>query len=499
MVEDRRNFGLIPGVQAKLALMMRGAKRKLLAGFTKQWFSAFLSHWDLWLLGAVVALSLGLRLARLDGVPGNVTADELDNLQTAYHILEATGPSFFGFDWKPSPAFSTHLIAGSMKLMGMSIVAMRLPSAVLSTLALVSFYFLARQAISRPAALLAAILLATSLWYLHFSRSGWENVHGALYGTSAALFLDLALQKRRLAYYALCGLFCVLGLLSFFSNAFIIVGIYAYLPFAIVLHKKQRKQILLGYGLVALVAMSLFAPQLRSILENWDHATLRIRVVSIFSVQGEYLGDSSVASILWHQLLRTVRGFLLMDTSVMGYGYWSRYIPPSRGFLDVGTALFFWTGLSASLLYWRRTVLWWLMLLALLVPQVLSTGTPDGARGVAAAPFMYLFVGLGINGFFEGLSMLGRRMKFSRLVLPVVTLALVTLLTLIVWANVRGYFSWMQSHQALRTREPAVDRQLFPYWQALALQAARERRLLGMEEWRKWLDVYGESLTPNGR
>ena len=45
-------------------------------------------------------------------------------------------------------------------------MALRLPSAILSTLALVPFYFLARQVVSRLAALIAALLLACNLWYL---------------------------------------------------------------------------------------------------------------------------------------------------------------------------------------------------------------------------------------------------------------------------------------------------------------------------------------------
>ena len=176
----------------------------------------FTTHWDLWFLVMIAGLALGVRLAELSVIPANVSSDELDNVQTAYRILEGTGPGFFGLDWKPSPAYSTHLLAGSMKLFGMSIEGLRLPSVLLSTLALLPFYFLARQVISRPASLLATLLLATNLWYLHFSRSGLENVHGAFYATAAALSLALALQRRSWLLYGLTGLFALWASSSIF-------------------------------------------------------------------------------------------------------------------------------------------------------------------------------------------------------------------------------------------------------------------------------------------
>jgi len=130
---------------------------------------------------AIAGVALVLRLASLTNVPTNVTADEADNLQVVYHILEGHGPSFFGLDWKPAPAFSTYLIAGFMRLFGMDIAGMRMSSVLLGSLTTVALYFLARQHISRLASLASAFLLATALWHLHFSRSGWENVHIGLF------------------------------------------------------------------------------------------------------------------------------------------------------------------------------------------------------------------------------------------------------------------------------------------------------------------------------
>ena len=112
-----------------------------------------------------------------------------------YHILAGNGPGFFGLDWKPAPAFSVYVIAGFMQIFGESIVGLRMASVVMSVAAIAVFYPLARSTLSRGAALSAAFLMATGLWFLHFSRSGWENPHVALFAALAALFVAMAVRR----------------------------------------------------------------------------------------------------------------------------------------------------------------------------------------------------------------------------------------------------------------------------------------------------------------
>ena len=447
---------------------------------------ALATHWDLLILVVILGLALTIRLVRLESIPSNVTADELDNLKTAYFIVEGRGPGWFGLDWKPSPAFSTHLIAGSLQIFGFNIVALRLPSVILSAVALLPFYFLARQVVSKPAALIAALLLATNLWYLHFSRSGWENVYGALYGTSAALCLILALQRRGWELYAATGFFCALGLLGFFSSTFIVAGVFAFLPFALVLEKKRWREVLLGYGLILAVTLLLIAPQLNTLFGDWDYATRRIQNVSVFTIQGDYLGDSSLPEVLTHQFFRNIQGFFLMNTD--HYGYWGRYIPADRAFLNFGTSLLFWIGLAASLRYWRQVILWWTMFLAMMIPHFFSTGSPNAAVATPMAPFMYLFVALGIYVSFNLLKRLFVLLRPSIVARVLLTISVLIFFTLMAVSDVRGYFRWIDRPDALQAREPAVQYNQFSDWQRLARRAAKEGRLLGQDEWVRWLE-----------
>src|ERR1035437_9516443 len=125
-----------------------------------------LRRWEWMALAAFMAAALILRLYALQRIPAVVFHDECDNLVNAYQILNGRGPGFFGFDWKPQPAASVYLLSLSMRL-GMSILTLRLPAALFSVAALFPFYLLLRQTVVAPAALLAAGLLATDIWYLH--------------------------------------------------------------------------------------------------------------------------------------------------------------------------------------------------------------------------------------------------------------------------------------------------------------------------------------------
>ncbi|MCH8827472.1 MAG: glycosyltransferase family 39 protein [Chloroflexi bacterium] len=334
----------------------------------------------------VLTLALALRLVSLTDIPPNVTADEADNLQTVYHILANQGPGFFGLDWKPGPAFSTYVISYFMRVFGTSIVGMRMASVVLSTLSLIALYLVARQALSKPASLASTFLLGTSLWYLHFSRSGWENVHIGLYALLATLTLVLAIKRGSWYLYAATGFFAALGLYGYMSGRAIIAVVVIYLSVALILHRQGRRRMLLGFAVMAVVCASLFAPMLKTVLDDWDLFNRRIDSVSALNTSEEYMGDRGLPKIIAHQVWRNFDGFILLNSERFKGGLNARYLPPDWAVLDRITGVLFWLGLLVSFFRWRQTILWWTMLLVMLFPiQVFSTGTPDDVRAGGAA------------------------------------------------------------------------------------------------------------------
>src|SRR5262249_17852888 len=143
--------------------------------------------------------------------------DECDNLVNVYQILRGRGPGFFGLDWKPQPAASVYLLSVAMRL-GMSIVTLRLPAALLSVAALIPFYMLLRRTVVAPAALLATWLLATDVWYLHFSRAGWENIETCLPLLAGALLIGDGTRTGRLLPFVGAGVCAAGGAYGYFGG-----------------------------------------------------------------------------------------------------------------------------------------------------------------------------------------------------------------------------------------------------------------------------------------
>ncbi|MBM2826978.1 MAG: hypothetical protein HW403_1042, partial [Dehalococcoidia bacterium] len=163
------------------------------------------------------------------------------------------------------------------------------------------------------------------------------------------------------------------------------------------------------------------------------------------------------------QIRRVANGLILMDGGVGQYGLNPRYVPRGHGFLDPATTILYWLGLLIGILRWRDTGLWWCFLLVILLPvQILSTGTPDGARAIGAAPFMFTFVAFGLHKL---LSLPIRR----RIVLQVGGLLAVLA---IAYYNISIYRWWMEQPETARARQPAVELEEFDRWQALQMQAA---------------------------
>ncbi len=414
--------------------------------------------------GLLLVIAFGLRVAWLDTIPGNITADEADNLSTIFKMRVTGEPGFFGLDWKPQPAMSMYLFSAFMSIFGDDIFGMRMASAVLSTLALLPFYALARRVVQPVAALGGAALLATGLWYLNFSRSGWENVHVALFSLMAAWALTVALERRQLRWFALAGVAAALGLYGYFAGRLILVALLAYAPLAFWWAKGQRRLVVAGYVVMVLTATLLFLPQVSSIREDEDLFNRRTDRVNVFKQEQPYMGETSDFGIARTQLSRNLKGFFLFDGEMFRNG---RYAPKGETLYDPVTGVLLIAGLMIGLYRLRKTGLWWAMLFVpLLGTQIPTTLTPDGARAVIVAPFMYLFVALALDEILKLARGRGRQIALTTVVTSVLILSVF---------NAWSYFSWVQSPETIKAREPAVELADYDLWRTTLVAGYSEQ------------------------
>lgn len=438
------------------------------------------------LLAALLAGALLLRLVALGSFPANLTADEADNLIVIYQILYGRGPTLFGLDWKPNPVLSLHAAAPFVRLFPDSAFGLRLLSALTSTAALIPLYALYRRSLSAPAALLSLALLSASVWYLNFSRSGWENVHVVLLTACAAWLLTRALETAQWRYWAFAGAAAALGLYAYFAGRAILLALLAYAPVALWRYRDRWGRVAAGYALLALVALSLFVPQLPAIRRNPELFNIRAeRVSALRAADTGYFGHEGKLEVLAYQAARNARFFF--DGAVLGGPSYSppeqllqdtrpRYSPFGRPLLDPVTGGLFLAGLVLALRHPLRCGLWWaLLLVPWVVTQVLTINTPDAARGIGMLPAIYFFVALALDRAWRLLP--ERRAGRGALVAAILLTA--------AWTTV-SYVRWAASPETLAAREPAVPLERFGEWSALQIGRARVNQpLLPVSVWKR--------------
>lgn len=236
------------------------------------------------LLIAVLFLAAFFRLYNLTSVPPSPSLDEVSIGYNAYSILK-TGADEYGEkfpillraydDWRP--ALYVYLVVPFIKLLDLNVLAVRLPSVMLSVLIVVATYFLVKELFPKHRVLpiTTALLLAISPWHIYISRLG----HEANAGLAFLVFATLLFLKKR---FYLASIFFVLSFISYQAEKIVIplvlVGLILLFRNELIARKKQVASAFL-LGLLLLV------PFVKATLT--PNALIRFEATSIFNAQRE--------------------------------------------------------------------------------------------------------------------------------------------------------------------------------------------------------------------
>src|SRR3990172_5246650 len=212
------------------------------------------------LLGVITFIAVFLRLFNLGKTPIALEWDEVALGYDAYSIIQ-TGRDQFGHflpinfrsldDWKP-PLYVYSAIPGIF-LFGLNDFAVRLPSAVFGSLAVILVFFLVQEFFQeRPEknqiALLSSLFLAISPWHLQFSRATFEtNISVTV--TLAAVLCFLKGIRGNIKFFLLSAIFFGLALFSYHSTRVVTPLLLISL---ILLFRKQlpARKALIGFVLI---------------------------------------------------------------------------------------------------------------------------------------------------------------------------------------------------------------------------------------------------------
>ena len=172
----------------------------------------------------ILILGFFLRTVVLARFPAGFSPDEAAQGYTAYSILK-TGkdewgvrlpltPRSFG-DYKPP--LQTYLMIPSIAVLGLNELAVRLPNAILGTLAILAVFLLAKElfkdtTFGEPLSLMSAFLLAVSPWQMSFSRGAFEANLITFFMSIGCWFFLKGLKKSN--YLPLAGVFLGLNLFT---------------------------------------------------------------------------------------------------------------------------------------------------------------------------------------------------------------------------------------------------------------------------------------------
>lgn len=188
-------------------------------------------------LGGFLLIGVLLRLLFLGDYPLPMHQDELSNAYDGYCLAE-TGADRFGsrfpfivrgfgnLDYRP--ALQAWLSAASVSVLGFSVAAGRLPSALLGVLALVLLWQYMHTLAGRAAALAAVALGALSPWHVLYSRIAHEGTSLPPFFVIAALLLWQRALLRRYSARSLAAVGFCLGLAtsSYQATKLIALGLF---------------------------------------------------------------------------------------------------------------------------------------------------------------------------------------------------------------------------------------------------------------------------------
>ncbi len=413
---------------------------------------------ELIFLAAVVVAAACVRFIGLEHAPPGGFFDEIQNHQVAEDILRGYHPVFIG-GFTKMPALFFYVLAGAIAIVGKGLTTVRGLSALIGTLTVPVFYFLARRAFAWPVAAATTILLAGSRWHVTFSRIGFATITGPLLEVLAVLVFWKAMESRRLLFYVLFGIVMGVGLQTYYSfNLFPAVLLVALVTFAA--RKGWRSfgaellPVIRGLALSVLVALVLLLPLGLFILRNRQEFFQRSSEVAIWNPAHHLPWPA----ILWQNAA----------TNLLMFNFRGDFNPrhniPDMPMLNPGEGFLLLLGLGAALARgtkWPQAT-WLAWFIVMMLPAILTIESPQAHRAVGVIPAVYLLIGQGLQPLFAYAAGRGRRLR-TALVAAVALLASVALAT----RDLSLYFG-PQVHTSLAWQEfqadhHAIGRFLKPY------------------------------------
>lgn len=358
------------------------------------------THWsEFVILAAIVWAAFALRIWDIEGIPSTLAGDEgtfgLETIKT----IAGEGPyrNPFTTGWLSVPTMSFYFNSLTIRALGQTVFALRLPWALVGTVTVVIVFQLVRRLTGATLALMTAALLATYHFHIHFSRLGINNATDPFLIALVLYLLYRAYDRRSPLTWALCGVAVGVAQYFYFGARFA-----AILAGAMILYFLLRdgRRFLREHGqgvlIMAGAAIVAGAPMIQFAMRYPLDYNARVNQIGILQSgwlqQAQEVTGQSAIALLLDQLQRAALAFNVYPDRTGWYG-------STRPLFDNAAGILFLLGLGYATLRPgdRRLfamVAWWWG--AMILGGALTESPPSTQRLVTLGPPAVFFVALAL-------------------------------------------------------------------------------------------------------
>ena len=296
---------------------------------------------ELALVVGLVVLAAALRIPFLESLPSGIHGDEGEFGTIAAAVAQHRGPAPFGVAFLGDPALYTYVLAPFITLLGSTMEAIRLPSALFGVATIPVLYLQVRDLFGRRSAALASLLLTISTVHIHFSRVAINVIEVPFFASLSLWLLARGICRRDDRWYLLAGMAGGFGLYFHFGARvlppillFVLLGQVAFEP-------SQWRTWLRGTALTAIGGLLSLSPLITHVIGNpeeffghmgdravWNHWKDLARLF--------HTVPSNKIGILWGQTQRTFEAFYSRPDPPYGaYFYWFIHAPLLGAILSI--------------------------------------------------------------------------------------------------------------------------------------------------------------------
>lgn len=215
------------------------------------------------LVTLLLCIGILVRVLGIDKIPNALNADEASAGYEAFSILKYgidrnnnKLPVFLVAWGSGQNALLSYLMIPFIMVMGLNVLSIRLPMAIISSVSLIIFYLLLKRISNRKIALIGLFFLCICPW--HIAKSRWaleSNLFPDMVLLAIFLLIKGIQDKNKIFYYLA---YCVFGLTAYaYGTSYFFLPLFL-IPIQIILVKRKEitiKEAIISIGIVGIISL----------------------------------------------------------------------------------------------------------------------------------------------------------------------------------------------------------------------------------------------------